>query len=66
MSFVARNDYLFGGIASGLLSVDHGQGPGWQGKWPMNCKSLASDGGDRWAPLSYLGHLHCLRLQAIE
>jgi len=66
MSFVARDDFLFIGIASGLLSVDHGQGPGWQGTWPMNCRLLKPVNGDRWAALSHLGHLHCLRLQTIE
>ena len=66
MSLVALDDYLFGGIASGLLSVDHGQGPGWQGTWPMNCRFLKAGSGDRWAPLSHLGHLRCLRLQTIE
>jgi len=66
MSFVARNDFLFSGIATGLLSVDHGQGPGRQGTWPMNCRLLKSGNGDRWAALSHLGHLRCLRLQIIE
>jgi len=66
MSLVARNDFLLSGIATGLLSVDHGQGPGRQGTWPMNCRLLRAEDGDRWAALSHRGHLHCLRLQTIE
>ena len=66
MSFVALDDYLFDGIASGLLSVDHGQGPGRQGTWPMNCRLLKSGNGDRWAALSHLGHLRCLRCRLLN
>jgi len=38
MSLVALEDFLFSGIATGLISVDHGQDLGWQGTWPMNCR----------------------------
>lgn len=51
MSFVALDDYLFDGIASGLLSVDHGQDPGWQGTWPMNCRLLKEEEASEWRPL---------------
>ncbi|PPK37943.1 hypothetical protein CD175_16975 [Pseudomonas laurylsulfatiphila] len=66
MSLVALEDFLFSGIATGLISVDHGQALGWQGTWPMICRFSSSQNGDRWAALSHLGHLRCLRLQTIE
>jgi len=51
MSLVARDDFLLSAIAGGLLSVDHGQGPGRQGTWPMNCRLLKEEEAREWRPL---------------